>query len=144
MTRPLCSYFLHLEGAVPLLEQAGRYLRENGVVPCILSPDEPGSLSDYSVPEGSTEQWSDMPDVMRLLSEKIPGVTVSIQEQNEEPWCPDRSLAYQNGQETRSVYGRRIAPGELDKETVKSCVRLLQERNLGEAAFVLTSLLDGD
>lgn len=138
----MCSYFLHLEGDAPLLRQAADYLRRKDIVPGILSPDEPGSISDYSVPDGSTEQWSDMPDAMRLLSGEIPGITVSVQEQNEEPWCPDRSLVYRDGQETQSLYGRRVAPGELDRETVTSCIRLLQGRNQAEAAFILTALLD--
>lgn len=142
MIKPSCSYFLKLTGLPRDLKKAREWLTKNEIVPYILAPDEPGDPASetYSVPGGACNQWTGMEDVLIRLSENVPALRIQMGEQNEEPYCPDRFLEILNGKTTADRYGRRIAPGEFDQETVHECARILMKNGkAGAAELILKS-----
>lgn len=78
-----------------------------------------------SVKDGSIEQTSDVSDMLPKLSKTAFDCIIEYQENNEEPFSPDIKQIFAGGQLMSESYGRRIAPGELDNETINACIQAI-------------------
>ena len=123
MIRPSCSYFYKIENVT-----------ENDLMTFLQST----SLNDYlevertgyasffiSLVDGATEQDDDFENLAAALSKQFPTSLITFNENNEELYSPDRELTYLSGNVLSTRYGRKLAPGEYDQETLDRCKKTI-------------------
>lgn len=132
MLRPQCSYWVTIKPRNGLtdsqrtaaINQAVQFLNNSEILDFMDLEQEDNEIC-LSVKDGSIEQTSDVSDILPELSKTAFDCIIEYQENNEEPFSPDIEQIFAGGQLMSESYGRRIAPGELDNETINACIQAI-------------------
>lgn len=148
MLRPQCSYWVTIKPRNGLtdsqrttaINQAVQFLNNSEILEFMDLEQEDNEIC-LSVKDGSIEQTSDVSDVLPELSKTAFDCIIEYQENNEEPFSPDIKQIFAGGQLMSESYGRRIAPGELDDETINICLQTIKTcTDIQQAVQALSSL----
>lgn len=143
--RPQCSYWVTITGpretlnGIMELLQKRRHNLNYMTVACT------GTDIEMEVTDGATEQTDEVETLCGTLAREFPGADISYSEVNEEPYTPDRFVAWKNGQKVKDALGRKLDPDCLDPETIRTCIDVIsgiQVHTLPEAKQALQKLLE--
>lgn len=132
MLRPQCSYWVTIKPRNGLtdsqrtatINQAVQFLNNSKILEFMDLEQEDDEIR-LSVKDGAIEQTSEVSDILPELSKTAFDCIIEYQENNEEPFSPDIKQIFAGGQLMSESYGRRIAPGELDNETINACIQAI-------------------